>query len=733
MPSLRARRRLVCFYCGRRSDLYFDGQAKFNCASCEATNWLDEQGDITDPPTVDRTPVQFAIPRKPRTSVSPVSASPGSPGASHDSLFCATCLRNQHMLRSSLAQFEWPEDTSGAEYLAREKKYHLLRRDLEKRYPQVCAECEPRVEKRLHQASYTAQTDHLKRMITKTRSQRTEVKSWSTLDLLDIVGKWAWHASYLLQFTWHAVMLCGLLADSIAGGEDKTSWAAAGAQILRQATRTPLGSQRALSWAIKSGICSFPWNPRFKQSIRGFTAHIMGFKQWYTYQLLALLVRMVALSASQYAESHGITPSAQLGAQIFLTIFTIYVYQMAPSSIRTDTTPLFRRPQTQLRDKSVPSAKLHPESNEPSSLGDVLDDILREPSKSSPLQNDHLAARNLGAQRSPLGALGSSHLDREETETATFDNSAFFGSLGISKQPHKVPDEAPAVHYDDEMDWSPSTSQHRAFNTYNSYNVKNPNPRFNDMPVEPKPGPIWYKVPPAPTNPAQRLRNPPSRPIIRETLKPAKETSIFTRDHNRQPVQLGSPFTEKASELNIAQPKFYAPEARNDPRDGLSSMFASSFSISRGEEAADGARTAAAGAPGQVSAVMVQRRLTARLPELTVVLGALYAWNTAAKSTETYGSTIGLASLCACLMVSLRLTADLLVEQQVQHGPQVSPLRSPWVVVAAVQVIGSLGLLSLVWSGSTGNTVIAGGIDVVLYGNVLFGAVVAHHLRHLLI
>ncbi|KAJ1325125.1 Ima1 N-terminal domain-containing protein [Microdochium nivale] len=728
MPSLKPRRRLACFYCGRRSNLYFDGQAKFNCTSCEATNWLDEQGDIADPPTVDRTPVQFAIPRKSRTSASPPSTSRDSPAPSHDSLFCATCLRNQHMLRSSLAQFEWPEDSSGAEYLAREKKYHLLRRDLEKRYPQVCADCEPRVEKRLNEASYTAQTDHLKRMIRKTRSHRTEVRSWSILDLLDVAGKWAWHASFVLQFTWHAAMLCGFLATSIAVFEEsKPSWATSVAYVLRQVTRSPLGSQRALSLAISTGLCSFPWNPRFKQSIRGFTTHIMGFKQWYTYQLLALLVRMVSLSASQYAESHGITPSAQLGAQVFLTIFTVYVYRMAPSSIRTDTTPLFRRPETQLRDKSATPLNSHHQSSEPSSLGDILDEILQEPSKPSPLQNGNLTAPSPRAQRPTTGVLGKPLFERNQM--GAFDNSALFSSLDMPKQSRQAQEESPTVQYAEEMDWSPSTSQHRAFNTYNTYNVKNPNPRFNDIPVEPKPGPIWYKVPPAPTNPAQRLRNPPSRPIIRETMKPQKTTSIFTRDQNRQPVLLGSPLIEKASELNIAEPKFYAPEARNDPREGLSSMFASSFTISRGDEADLGPRPATAGAPGNFSAVMAQKRLTARLPELAVVLGALYAWNTAAKSTETYGSTVALASLCACLMVSLRLTADLLVDHQLQNGPQASLLRPSWMAVAILQVVGCLGLLSLVWSG---DSAIAGAVDIVQCGNVLFGAVVAHHLRQIL-
>lgn len=272
---------------------------------------LLQAGEITDPLVDSKTPVRNSDNRK--------------PDASDDSPFCATCIRNQHMVQSSLAQFEWPEDENGAEYLARDKKYHLLSQDLRSRYPEVCADCEPRVLKRLGQASYTAQTDHLRRMITKTRSQRTEVKSWGALDFLDLGGKWAWHASYVLQFTWHVATVFSLAADSVAMAEVQPAWILPVAHVLRQLGNSPLGSPRVLTLAIQFGLCSFPWNPRFKQSIRGFTAHILGFKQWYTFQLLAVLVRTVALSASQYALSHGLTPSAQLGAQVFLAIFTIYV------------------------------------------------------------------------------------------------------------------------------------------------------------------------------------------------------------------------------------------------------------------------------------------------------------------------------------------------------------------------------------------------------------------------
>lgn len=34
--------KLVCFYCGKKSNLRFDGQEQWTCATCEAVNYLDE-------------------------------------------------------------------------------------------------------------------------------------------------------------------------------------------------------------------------------------------------------------------------------------------------------------------------------------------------------------------------------------------------------------------------------------------------------------------------------------------------------------------------------------------------------------------------------------------------------------------------------------------------------------------------------------------------------------------
>lgn len=229
------------------------------------------------------------------------------------------------MLNTSLAQFEWPDEYTTAEYAARERKYYAFRRDLEKRYPQVCEDCLPRVERKLNEASYTAKTDYLRRVMDRTRSQLTGAKKRGPLDIIDDLGKLCWYAGFVLQAMWHLIIISWLVTDPYASMTEG-HWALVTMGALhRMVAPTLPQSDLLMRWAINIGVGSFGWNPRFKQSIRGFTAHIVGFKSWYTYQLLVLLVRFVALSIAQYSKSQGLPATTQLGAQLVIVFFVAYV------------------------------------------------------------------------------------------------------------------------------------------------------------------------------------------------------------------------------------------------------------------------------------------------------------------------------------------------------------------------------------------------------------------------
>ncbi|KAG8675787.1 hypothetical protein FPOAC1_001780 [Fusarium poae] len=127
MPRLRGTKYLTCFYCGKRSNTKYDGITRqFLCLSCDATNYLDHNGEITDPPVATEREAPATLYANPR---------PSSPSLPQDSIFCTTCLKNQRLFTSSLAQY-LPDDPNHPEYAELERNYYRYRKGLEERYPQ---------------------------------------------------------------------------------------------------------------------------------------------------------------------------------------------------------------------------------------------------------------------------------------------------------------------------------------------------------------------------------------------------------------------------------------------------------------------------------------------------------------------------------------------------------------------------------------------------------------------
>ncbi|KAI1330700.1 hypothetical protein F5Y16DRAFT_362439 [Xylariaceae sp. FL0255] len=734
MRTLRSRNLLWCFYCGRKSNIYFDGQRSFDCANCEATNWLDKNGEITDPPaepeSAKRNTVRYATPLS-STIRSPSPTPLTTDDQDVDSIFCATCLRNQHMLSSSLAQFEWPDDPSTAEYAARERRYWSLRKDLENRYPQVCAVCKPKVDQKLHQASYTAKTDHLRRMMDRTRLQRKEVRQRGFLDLVDYLGELSWYAGFAFQTAWHLVVVAFLLAEQFTPAITPAITPASNNSYVfmvldtlhRIAASTLPYTDRLMQWAINLCLCSFPWNPRFKQSVRGFTAHILGFRQWYTYQLLILMMRLVCLSITQYSKSQVLPVASQLGVQVVIPLIMVHIYRVARQTIRTDTTPLFRQ-SAPLRSSSNLQADSKSAVKDPHDLGSVLDDILHAPVDKQ-THNGHVSppsqrGRNPTTSTNPRG-----HQRRDRDSWNRGASNTTMGGLSLSDSFSTQGQNSVATQYEEEMDWSPSASQHRAFSSYNPYKIKNTNPRFSDTPTEDKSGPIWYKVPPAPTNPAQRQRNP-TRPIIRESPKEIKE-NFFQGTRTGRHVGFGSSSQDKTSGFDLAKPKFYAPEPKDDPRDGLSSMFANSFSLSpdpEGEEARVQHARRQVDGHKEPEVEALPNRTTTRVVELVFLFAALCGWIFALSSGEHFARSGALASVCAGLIVSVRLAADLEVDRHTKEQGPLSIYRPSFAGLALLQVVAVLFLMWSIWSGTT---LRASGT----YGNVLFGGIITHQMWHI--
>ena len=162
-----------------------------------------QDGDITEP-SVPQTPSL-------RYASHPLNASPPELAQSADDIFCKTCIHNQHIYHQTLANYL--PDPSDARYHEYERNLPAYKADLEKRYPQICANCVPRANQRLKAATYAAQSDHVRRQLLKTKSAShmpSAGRNWDwRLAALSLVGV-LWWIGLAIQVIWNVLALLPL-------------------------------------------------------------------------------------------------------------------------------------------------------------------------------------------------------------------------------------------------------------------------------------------------------------------------------------------------------------------------------------------------------------------------------------------------------------------------------------------------------------------------------------------
>jgi hypothetical protein len=249
--------------------------------------------------------------------------------------FCTTCLKNQHLLSASLAQYL--PDPDDPDYDEREKGLYRFRKNQERLYPQICAECEPRVRQRLEQAAYTAKTDVLRRMIDRCATARKSVKTRGWLELFDAAGRWLWIVGLVLQLSWHLVVAHALLSKYFEWtGVDETLFTFRLLGICGPLVDRLPTAERLLRWSTVASILGVWWNPRFGQIFRGFTRHISGVPKWYIYQAMAVAIRVVLPRAWDMTMPNPRLLNLQIASHGFAAAFTLLV-SLPPQYTTTST------------------------------------------------------------------------------------------------------------------------------------------------------------------------------------------------------------------------------------------------------------------------------------------------------------------------------------------------------------------------------------------------------------
>jgi hypothetical protein len=231
---------------------------------------------------------------------------------------------------------------------------------LEKRYPQVCEDCLPRVVERLKQSSYTAKTDHLRRLLDKTRQNVAPGKTRKTwLDVFDTLGQICWIVGILEQLFWNFLGISGHVLRRLS--DFSTSDLLSSEPLIdpdSEIALSPLASsmqsllnildhdgssmwspgyygitvRNLAKWSLVLTLISFWWNPKFKEGYRGYHRHINGFQDWYKYQALLFIARVLFWFMMNYEFLDHVDPSATVGVHIFMLGFTISACILGPKS-----------------------------------------------------------------------------------------------------------------------------------------------------------------------------------------------------------------------------------------------------------------------------------------------------------------------------------------------------------------------------------------------------------------
>ena len=345
--------RLRCHFCGQRSQ-YSKGIPQFKCTSCEAHNFYDKHGDITEPAQDIVAPSHsqstetrpFNTFTRPRYEEEP---------AQDDGVFCSKCRTNQQFYMESLSNYL--PDESHPEYYKFEAKLPEFKADLERKYPQVCKKCASKAQERIHKADYYSKTQQTAKLMQDT--QRHRARGSSPIGQRDDWGKWAIrivlsligtvvYASLLAQVAWHAYGM--LTATSLSNDSDDGEAAdfafdpafkdcAQQCQMLRFDTSCYHLFSTIIPKALVASLTLLWYNHGRKawyhhthrvEAVHGQTEH-------FRIQVLLLIIRTFAwFKLSNSAVVTELSKQQQLAAHGFLTVFVFLCQWISERAIRSD-------------------------------------------------------------------------------------------------------------------------------------------------------------------------------------------------------------------------------------------------------------------------------------------------------------------------------------------------------------------------------------------------------------
>lgn len=244
-----------------------------------------QHGEIADVPIEETAPPQHL-------AQSIVDRDPlANDFSAENSIFCSTCLKNQHLYTTTLSQFL--PDPEHPEYDKIEAQLPAFKKGLEERYPQCCAKCEPKVRAQLEKATYNAKSDHIRRVLNKSR-QRRIASRWGWRSLLVSAAGFGYALNVSVQVAWH-----------LYGSQIQQTPIIDGLQLSQCLGERPLNEQcldlleRFVGLSLGLGLLCVWWNPKWQHKLSNNEGKLVGLEKYYLIQLGLLLSRVVIWAVLQ--------------------------------------------------------------------------------------------------------------------------------------------------------------------------------------------------------------------------------------------------------------------------------------------------------------------------------------------------------------------------------------------------------------------------------------------------
>ncbi|QDS76279.1 hypothetical protein FKW77_001798 [Venturia effusa] len=528
MPTLLRGAYLTCWYCQTKSSQRRTPQLRqWTCASCESVNYLDANGQITDPPA-------SSAPNTPKASRNQYAHLPARASSPHlseqqSTIFCPTCTQNQHFYTEALASYL--PDPHDSEYDTFLDKLDEFRTNLAKRYPQLCSQCAPKVNQRLRETTKAARDDYLRRRLVQSKVRRiVDWKRWGWRRTAIFAGGLAWSISLLLQVEYHAV---GMLSPAqVQDDASYTNWLSTQTCIWtsvseRQSQLNCLLAAHERAWScLWLGLLSCWWNNRLAE-ISYSQARVRGVNNHMALQAIVLLVRAAALWSldMRWLRDLGIPVNAAHSAML---VFLFFTTMTSLQSVR-----LVKAPQVSF-----------------SGLQPILAD-----SSTTPRQMSHESTHTTSTF--PISSLGRQHSPESSDSAHDYEFGETDDTLSVAST---------------SMDWMPTEPTE----------IKQINPRRPAQPTFQSPyrhvGPSPFRgtLPPAPQGPAQKALN---ARRMQPFLPASKEKKEMFARRLAGDDQLGDLGGSRRGDYTLRQPTMVDREAESRET-GLESLFNAAFSVS---------------------------------------------------------------------------------------------------------------------------------------------------------